>query len=430
MHAEGLLHVSSLPLILTDKTMATVVECSGTFQREAQPEKQRMSQLHEEGESHLEKEVAAQHEKVKESFGQPENSVAFQPEKQSSSQLENEGQFQLQEEGDSQLKKEAFLHEKKGEANSLLDDEAEQPVNAKEVYPQAGSSGEKSWLIVNGGIDVVADQEARPEAMVDKEDRKGSVLETTVVDNNVMEKAGGDSASSRKEDTEAEVVEVERPDLKQSSSEAGKAGKQEVTTAQEVKPQEELKLQKVGWVESPPEPNRKETSLPPASWVMVTGGEHQDSPTSPGDGVDNQFSNESSPEGLGVVIAAPHEAAKQPNKTAEGLNLGKSLTVKEMEGKSGMVEIDVTKADADPEAVKSQIQQQPSVQLQDKGSGVMAASVSGTYLPPPKPERGRSLKGTQPETKAHVAGILQYSSKVQLGLPPHVNPCTVFTLVL
>ena len=409
MHAEGLLHVSSLPLVLTDKTTATIVECSGTFQREAQPEKQRASQLQEEGDSHLEEEeVAVQHEKMGESFSQTENAVAIQPEKQSSSQLENEGQSQLQEVGDSLLKKEAFLHEKKRKANGQLDNEAEQPVNAMEVHPQAGSSGEKSWIIVNGGIDVVADQEARPEVMVDKEDRKGSMQESTVVDNNVVKKAG-DSVSSHREDTEAEVVEVERPDLKQSGTDTGKAGRQEVMTAQEVKPQEELKLQKVGWVESPSEPNRKETSLPPASWVMVTGGEHQDIPTSPGDGVDNQFSNESSPEGQGVVIAAPHEAAKQPNKTAEGLNLGKSLTVKEMEGNSGMVEIDVTKADADPEVVKSQIQQQPSAQLQDKGSEAMAASVSGTYLPPPK------LEGTQPETKPHTAGILQYSSKCNWG---------------
>lgn len=329
---KALLHVSSLPLVLTDKALDTIVECSGIFQREPQSQEEKESQPQEVGDSTPEKETSPKKER--------------------------------------------------GEA-----------VN----------NGQESWLTVNGAV---GDQESQPGAMVSKEDEKASKQEATV---GVREDTG--------------EAEVERPDLQQSSFEAGKAGKQEVPKAQEVKPQEELNLHEVGWVETHAEVNRKEASILPASWVMVTGGERQDSPLSP---------NESTPKGQGVVTSVPNEVVQEPGMATWGLNEGKSQTVMEMEGKSqtsiemgksGTVEIDVNKADADPEAVKLQLQQQPAAELQDKSTEGAAASASDSCLPPPKPEQGGSPKGARPETKADDAGLYSIRQKDGWGcflIPVHI----------
>lgn len=361
---KALLHVSSLPLVLTDKGLDTIVECSGIFQREPQSQEEKESQPREVGDSQVKKETLP-HEKVEESCGQHVATVASKPENHKDSLLEKEGPSQPQEVGDSTSEKETSPRKERRE-----------PVN----------NGQESWLILNGAV---GDQESQPGAMVSKEDEKASKQEATV---------------GVREDTGAEA-EVEKPDLQQSSFEAGKAGEQKVPKAQEVKPQEELNLHEVGWVETHAEVNRKEASILPASWVMVTGGERQDSPLSP---------HESTPKGQGVVTSVPNEVVQEPGMATWGLNEGKSQTVMEMEGKSqasmemgksGTVEIDVNKADADPEAVKLQLQQQPSTELQDKSTEGASASASDSRLPPPKPEQRGSPKGARPETKADDAGL-------------------------
>ena len=371
MHAEDLLHVSSLSLDLTEKTMPTLVECSGTFEREPKPEKLRESEPREDKDSKLEREAVLP-EKVVESCGLGVDTVASQPVTQRDSLLENEGLSQpTPEERDSQMEKKKLLSVGKGEA---------------------ARDGQQSGLIVNGGSDVVAEQETQRGSVVSKEDEKASMQEATVGGDNVVEQTE-DDAPSHREDNGAEA-KVRNPVLAQ--SETGKDDKQEVSSAQEIKPQEDLKLQEVGWVEAPPETNRKEDSLPPASWVMVAGGERQGSPLSP---------NEGMPKGEGVVPSGTSEAVQVTNRTVEGMDEGKSQTVKEMEGNSGTVVIDVAKADTDPEAVKSQIQQQPSAELEGKGTGTVATAVNDTSLPSPKPEEERTLKGTQPEAGADVAGL-------------------------
>lgn len=386
MHAQGLLPVSSLSLDLTEKTMATLVECSGTFEREPKPEKLTESEPQEDKDSKLERE-AILHERVVESCGQDVDAVASQS--VNDSLHENEGLSQPTP----------------GERNSQME---------KTLLPvgkgEAARDGQQSWLIVNGGSDVVAEQqETQTESMVSKEDEKASMQEVTLGGNNVAEQTEDDAPAHRGDDNVVEQTEndapshrgdngaeakVRKPDLQQ--SETGKADKLEVSSAQDIKPQEDLKLQEVGWVEAPPEANREKDSLTHASWVMVTGGERQDSPLSP---------NEGMPTGEGVVTSSTSETVQVTNRTVEGMDEGKSQTVNEMEGKSGAVVIDVAKAHTDPEAVKSQIQQQPSAELEGKGTGAMAAAANDTPRSSPKPEQGRSLKGTQPEARADPAGL-------------------------
>lgn len=371
MRAEGLLHVSSLSLDLTEKTMPTLVECSGTFEREPKPEKLRETEPREDKDSKLERE-AVLHEKAVESCGQDVDTVASQPVTQRDSLLENEGLSQpTPEERDSQMEKKTLLPVGNGEA---------------------ARDGQQPGLIVNGGSDVVGEQETQHGLVVSKEDEKTSMHEATVGGDNVVEQTG-DDAPSHREDNGAET-KVRDPDLQQ--SETGKADEQEVSSAQEIKPQEDLKLQEAGWVEAPHETNRKEDSCPHASCVMVTGGERQDSPLSP---------NEGMPKGEGVVASATSEAVQVTNRTEEGMDGGKSQTVKEMEGKSGTVVIDVAKAHTDPEAVKSQIQQQPSAELEGKVTGTVAAAANDTSFPSPKPEQERTLNGTQPEARVDAAGL-------------------------
>ena len=398
MHAEGLLRVSSLPLVLTDKTVAIIAECSGTFQGQPQPEEQRKSELQKEGDSSLEKGGALQHGEMRESHSQPANEVGSKPEE---SQVETEGPSKLREEGHSQLESEvASPDEVKDKPREELDSKLEEPDTAQEMGSQAVSSEQESWLLVNGGLGAESDQEARPEPMVDTEDNKGSMLDTAGV-NNIVEKLGDGSVSSAREGPKG--VEDAKPGSEQSSFEAEKVVEQEVTAPQEIKPQEEPKLQEGGWIDEPPETRKNEASLPPASWVLVTGGEHQDGPTSVEDTAGNQFPNEDLGGGKGEQV----EAVQEPEGIAEGLNKGESQTVPEIEGIPRPVETDITKADPDPPKEETpKIQQQAPVEMQSKASEAVATSASNNLVPPPKPERGRSLKGA----KAHTTGIFIFIS--------------------